>query len=104
MTTVIQKSKVLLTCHLMMHEYQFGHKFSTVFLRQKFPFKNDESSKSDFLPGYYQYLQKIGSNLQILHLSKVQQYPIPGGNQHFLGVQSKLLWLFKISNIVSPPI
>ncbi|CAD8063356.1 unnamed protein product [Paramecium sonneborni] len=109
------RNKVLLTCHLMLHEFQLGIDFADHFLNQKFTILMNRKSptliktnqqKEEWLSAniqlsYFQYLQKLAVNIQVFHACKVQQYPLFQEGQKFIDIQTKLLWLFKISNLVN---
>ncbi|CAD8155467.1 unnamed protein product [Paramecium octaurelia] len=111
----IIRNKVLLTCHLMLHEFQLGVDFADHFLNQKFLILTNRKSpslvktnhqKQEWLSAniqlsYFQYLQKLAVNIQVFHACKVQQYPLFQEGQKFIDIQTKLLWLFKISNLVN---
>ncbi|CAD8165626.1 unnamed protein product [Paramecium pentaurelia] len=111
----IIRNKVLLTCHLMLHEFQLGIDFADHFLNQKFIVLQNRKSpilvktsgqKEEWLSAniqlsYFQYLQKLAVNIQVFHACKVQQYPLFQEGQKFIDIQTKLLWLFKISNLVN---
>ncbi|KAM3145611.1 hypothetical protein pb186bvf_002385 [Paramecium bursaria] len=103
------RNKILLTCHLMLHEFQLGIEFADYFLSQKFttflqPTGKDQKEDwltSNIQTSYFQYLQKLAVNIQVFHACKVQQYPLFQEGSKFVDIQTKLLWLFKISNLVN---